>query len=423
MGKRRRITRMQLVPFAGRSAKFLLKSQLLTLFLALLALGFWAGTRVRPDPSNLPYDELLENLSVLSFREAPSDSNVHFVVQLSASGRVFREYDLDARRFTAPMRGHDYRRSISGTHYPALRVRGHADRGFWLELPDSSARALLPDQLSELYQTTLGYVKPVSIMTSVLGTLSGYSIGYRLATWSRSLSNPAVQERVLATPGMGRLIAREAWRRVLLEPVVMGDQSEAGRFAAVHGTQRLYTNFFKLTLNDSDRFIPHEAARLDTVGRGRESRAMLAFAQAVRHASQDTCDLASADFAAIEDWASLLDRRGHWAQDATPPPGEERMKYFGTLAWYGLAPPAPDEHRIWVGPRVLVREGDTEGFVADEIPLTGTGCPLAWRPWLRAEGAGSSASAWTAQWMGGSREFAPIIELARGAAQRLGASR
>jgi hypothetical protein len=344
------------------------------------------------------------------------------VVELSAAGRVFREYDLDTRRFADPVRGRDYRRSISGTHYPALSIRGHVRRGFWLELPDASARALLPEQFNELYQTTLGYVKPVSIATSLLGTLSGYSIGYRTATWSRSLSNPAVLERMLAIPGMGRLIEREAWRRVLLEPLVMGDEGEASRFATVHGTQRLYTNFFRLALNDSDNFIPREGARLDTLGHERESQLMLAFACAVKRASQDTCDLVSADFSAIEDWASLLDRAGHWARGTTPPSGEDRIRYLGTLAWYGIAPASPDERRIWVGPRVLVREGDTEGFVADEILQTPTACPAAWRKWLRSD-AGTSGHLGVAQWMGATREFAPVVELARGVAHRLTPSR
>jgi hypothetical protein len=404
-------------------AKFLLKSQLFTLFLGLCVLGFWAGKRVHADSSRLPYDELFDNMSVLSYRESPSDSSAHFVVELSASGRVFREYDLDTRRFVDPVRGRDYRRTISGTHYAPLAVRGHVPRGCWLELPDASARALLPEQFNELYQTTLSYVKPLSVATSIVGTLSGYSIGYRMATWSRSLSNSAVQERILASPGIGRLIGREAWRRVLLEPLVMGDEGEAARFAAVHGTQRLYTNFFKLALNDSDAFIPREGTRLDTLGHARESRVILQFAQSVKHAEQDTCDLSSVDLNAIEDWASLLDRSGHWAQGTMPPSGEARVRYLGTLAWYGIAPARAEEHRIWVGPRVLVREGGAEGFVDDDILKTAVACPTAWRKWVRSEGDSTSAPLWTAQWMSASREIAPVVELARGVAQRLAPGR
>src|SRR5258708_39373266 len=103
-----------------------------------------------------------------------------------------------------------------------------------------------------------------------------------------------------------------------------------------------------------------------------------------------------ADFGAAEPWASLLVRRGHWAIDAIPPAGEARAQYLGMLAWYGVAPPSPEADRVWVGPRVLVRDGDTEGFVADEIPATGTGCPLAWQPRLREEKTGTNAmaSAW-----------------------------
>jgi hypothetical protein len=407
----------RLIALGGRLAKFVLKSQLLTLWLALCALGSLVGSQSRPEPSSLPFEELFENMSVLSYRDAPSDSTARFVVELAAHGRVFRQYDIDERRFVAPIRGHDYRRSISGTRYPPLKVRGHVDRGFWLELPNSSTSSLLPDQFDELYRASLDYVKPVSAIAVVVGTLSGYSVGYRFATWSSSLSNPAVQERVLNTPAIGRVIAREAWRRVLLEPVVMGYESDAARFASVRGTQRIYTNFFRLALDDSNAFIPHEVARLDSAGSIRESRTMGAFARAVGHASRDSCDLSSADFSAIEDWASLLDRYGHWAHSATPKPVDERRQYFGMLAWYGLAPAVADEPRIWVGPRLLVRVGDTEGFVADEIPSSRLGCPIAWRDWLQDDQLHLGANAWTAQWMGELRQFAPIVKMGRGIAR------
>ena len=49
-------------------------------------------------------------------------------------------------------------------------------------------------------------------------------------------------------------------------------------------------------------------ARLDSLGRDRDARTMRAFVQSVRRAEQDTCALTSADFNAVEDWASLLDR-------------------------------------------------------------------------------------------------------------------
>ncbi len=417
--KKRRLRKTQLIQLALRVAKFLLKSQLLTLLFALCALGFVVGKQVHPDPKAIPFEELFENLSVVSYRETPSDSAARFVVELSTRGRVFRQYDIDEQRFEAPVRGHDYRRAISITRYLPLKVRGHVDRGFWLELPDSSTHALLPGQFDELYQTTLDFVKPVSAAAVVLGTLSGYSMGYRIGTWSSSLSNPKVQERVLAVPGIGRVIAREAWRRVLLEPVVMAQESDAARFASVRGTQRIYTNFFRLALGDSNGFVTHEAARLDSAGCTRESRAMRSFAQAVQCAAQDTCDLSSADFAAGENWANLLDRRGHWAYRSTPPRGEERMRYLGTRAWYGVAPTEPDEQRIWVGRRFLVRYGDTEGFVADEIPLTRIGCPIAWRDWLRGDSQYLGTNAWTAQFMRESRQFAPVVQLGRGIADKL----
>ena len=399
--------------------KFLLKSKLLMILLALAVFGFWSGKHARQDPSVVPFQELFENLSVVSYREAPSDTNARFVVQLAARGRVFQQYDVDARRFLPPPRGRDYGRSISGTTYRALRVRGHVERGFWLELPDSSDHSLLPEQFNELYRTTLDFVKPVNTVSVILGTLSGYSVGYRAATWSSSLANPAVQKRVLSMPQIGRVIAREAWRRVLLEPVVMARESDADRFASVRGMQRVYTNFFRLAVNDSDRFIPQEAARLDSLGRVRDAHTMLAFVEAVRRASSDTTNMTSDDFRAIEEWASLLDRRGHWAAGAAPPEREDRLRYFGTLTWYGLAPAPQNEHRIWMGPRLLVREGDMEGFVADDIPLTGVGCPIAWREWLRRGNGALNADTWTAQWMRESRQFSDAVEFTRDMADKL----
>src|SRR5206468_9348882 len=127
-------------------------------------------------------------------------------------------------------------------------------------------------------------------------------------------------------------------------------------------------------------FIPREAERLAHLGHVEASQAMLDFTAAVRRAAADV-PVTSADFSAVERWASLLVRRGHWAYNAIPPAGEERSRYLGMLAWYGVAPPTSEVDRVWVGPRLLVREGETEGFVADEIPATGVGCPIAWRSW------------------------------------------
>src|SRR5438093_1127794 len=244
--------------------------------------------RTRPDPSLVPYAELFDNLSVLSYRDAPSDSSTRFAVELSACGRVFRQYDLDAHRFVAPESGRDYSRSISGTHYRPLRIRGRAERGFWLEVPEAGGRPLLADQFDELYRRTLSFVKPVSVVTNVVGMLTGYSVGYRIATWSSSLCNRAVQERVVESPGIGRMIAREAWRRVLLEPLVM------------------------------------------------------------------------------------------------------------------------------------VREGDTEGFVADDVLKTEAGCPYVWREALRADTDGIGVSAWSAEWTANRPEFAPLVTFGQRVAKQLG---
>lgn len=408
--KKFRLRQEQLIAFAARTGGGLLRSRLLQIWLGLLAVGIWVGTQSRPDPGAVPFEEMFDNLRVRSYREAPSDSTARFVVELAARGRAFRVYDVDAKRFEPPARGHHYWHSISGTRYSPLKVRGHVNRGFWLELPDSSSRTLLPEQFNELYSTSLDFVKPVSIATTVIGLLSGYSVGYRLGTWGSSLSNSDVQRRVLATPGIGRQIAREAWRRVALEPVVVFEENDPGRIVTVSGRQRLYTNFFRLAANDSNGFIPFEAARLESIGCVRESRAMLAFANAVKRAARDTCNLGSADFSAVEEWASLIERRGHWLSEASLPSNGERLQYFGTLAWYGLAPEESDPRRIWIGPRLLVRNGDMEGFVADEVPMIEAARPVSWREWL-GDNTTLSGNAWTAQWMGAARQFAPVVKL------------
>jgi hypothetical protein len=403
--------------FVRRVGRFVVRSQIITVFLGLCVIGFIVGLQTRPAPGTFPQAELFDQMQVVSYRESPTDTLSRFVVQLAADGKVFSQYDVDARTFLPPPRGRSYGRTITDTHYDPLRLRGHVAYGFWLDVPSGSRRALLPEQFEELYRTTLGFVKPVSKVTGVLGVLSGYSVGYRLGTWNRSLRSHAVQERVLATRDLDRMIVREAWRRVLLEPVVMIGEEDASRFATVTGAQRLYANFFRVALADSDGFIPREAERLAQMGRREESRTMLAFAAAVRHAADDTVHLGSADFEAVERWAALLDRRGHWVAGAIPPPGEERIRLLGTLAWYGLAPPGSNVDRVWVGPRMLVRAGDNEGFVADEIPGTGVGCPISWRVGLREERTrpGALANAWLAD----RPEFAALIVFARRVADGL----
>ena len=144
---------------------------------------------------------------------------------------------------------------------------------------------------------------------------------------------------------------------------------------------------------------------------------MSAFTTVVRRAAQDSCDLSSADFAAIEEWASLLDRRGHWATGYFPPPGEERIRYLGVLSWYGLAPEAEDHRRVWVGPRLLVKRGQAEGFVAEDVPRLAAACPIAWRPWLGGEGFQAGPDPWTARLAGESRQLAPIVALVQGIAR------
>jgi hypothetical protein len=403
----------------GKLARFLFKSQILTVFLGLCALGILVGAQTRPMPGVFPYAELFDQLQVVSYRDTPGDSSSRFVVQLCAGGRVFSQYDVDARAFLPPPRGRSYVRAITGTRYGPLRVRGHVARGFWVDMP--ARHQLLPEQYDELYRRTLDFVKPLSRVTGVLATVSGYSVGYRIGSWNGSLGSRAVQQRVLATPDLGRVIAREAWRRVLLEPMIMTEEEDAARFATVIHTNRLYANFFRVALDDSDGFIPREAARLEGLGRTQEAHAMLAFAGAVRHASGDTVHMTSADFDAIERWATLLDQRGHWLRDAIPPPGPERIQLMGTLAWYGLAPQVENVDRVWVGPRMLVRLGDVEGFVTDEIPGTGAGCPISWRARLVDEHRGTSAT--VNAWLEDRPELVALAVLGRRIAHQLGEAR
>jgi hypothetical protein len=399
----------------GTLARVLFRSQLLTLFLVLCATGIVVGLRTRPDPNVLPYAELFREMRVVSYRESPSDTAARFVVDLSAGGKVFRRYDVDGAAFVAPPRDRDYNRAITGTVYPPLEVRGHVGQGLWIDVPRADRPSLLPEQFDELYRATLDFVKPVSMAAGALGTLSGYSVGYRLGAWNSSLKSRAIQERLLATQGLGTVIAREAWRRVLLEPVVSATEEDAKRIAATSATQRIYANFYRIALDDSDGFIPREAARLAGLGRTYESRTMLAFAETVRRAKRDA-PVTSADFDAVERWASLLVRRGHWAAGTIPPAGEARAAYLGTLAWFGVAPPTPEVNRIWVGPRLLVREGETEGFVADDITATRVGCPIGWRAEMEQT---SAASAWATAWFADHPEFRALAALARQAATGL----
>jgi hypothetical protein len=192
----------------------------------------------------------------------------------------------------------------------------------------------------------------------------------------------------------------------------MSDESDPHAFAALHETQRIYAGVFRLALRDSDGFLPREAARIAAAGLPGEGRAMQAFAHAVAHAAADR-ELTSADFQAVEDWASLLDGKGHWATVVAPSQGQERIQYLGTLAYYGIAPLEGDEHRLWVGPRMLVREGDVEGFVSDDLASTAIACPATWRARAFADSASSGMSAWTAQWAGSRPELAPLFSMGR----------
>lgn len=403
----------QLAALLKRAGGMIFKSYIVAVWVGLCVLGYLIGTQARPDPKRIPYDDLFENMRVLSYREAPSDTTIHYVAELSARGKAFRQYDVATRRFIAPTEEREYWRTVTGTRYEPLEVRGHVERGVWLEIPDASQESLVPEQFDELYNSTIGLMNPISVIASAVGILSGYSVGYRLATWESSLSSRSVQERLLASPGIARLVEREAWRRVALEPAMVFADKDASRFAEVNGRQRLYAAFFKVALNDSNGFIPYEVTRLESAGAHQASRAMGAFADAVRHAASDSSELTNADFRAVEEWASLLDRRGHWAAGSLPPAGEERIRYLGLLSWYGLAPESPDRRRLWVGPRLLVRNGGEEGFVADALPQIAAACPEGWRTWMQPAGTPLASNSWTARWMGEARQFAPVVELGK----------
>src|SRR5262249_30362518 len=216
-----------------------------------------------------------------------------------------------------------------GTHYRPLRLRGHAGTGFWFEFPDSLSPTMQSGQFDELYQKTLGYLRPVALAANVLGVLSGYSIGFRIGTWEGSLSNPRMRARLLGSPGIERVITMEAWRRVLIEPALMGDEASADVFGSIQEKQRVYANFYQLALRDTNGFIPREAARLAQAGEVQYSRAMLGFAAAVRRAEQDSFVIDSRDFRAIEVWAGMLYGRGHWAARVSPEQGDRRTMYLG----------------------------------------------------------------------------------------------
>ena len=398
MGKSRlKLLRKLLRPILPIAVR-LLQNRFFLLFVSLSLLGYVVGRVQLPRPAPIPYDELFDHMHVYSFRETPSDTQSHFVVELAANGRTFKQFDVDSRKFFKPERGGNrYVRAISGTHYRPLRLRGHAQTGFWFEFPDSLSYTMHPGQFDELYQKTLGFLRPVAMLANVVGVLSGYSIGFRIGSWEGSLGNPHMQARLLTSPGIERLIAMEAWRRVLLEPVLMGDEANADAFGSIQEKQRVYANFFKLALHDTNGFIAREAGRLAEAGEVQYARAMLGFATAIERAQDDRFVIDSRDFRAVEVWAGMLYGRGHWASRVSRAQGDERSMYLGALAYYGLAPTGPDENRIWIGPRVLVKCGDIEGFVTDDIPATALGCPVSWRSRLMPDyegGEGRPAETW-----------------------------
>ncbi|HEU4724353.1 MAG TPA: hypothetical protein VFU59_03545, partial [Candidatus Eisenbacteria bacterium] len=76
-----RIRKAQLSAALKRAGGLIFKSYILAIWVGLCVLGYVIGTQARPDPDRIPHDELFENLRVLSYREAPSDTAIHYVAE------------------------------------------------------------------------------------------------------------------------------------------------------------------------------------------------------------------------------------------------------------------------------------------------------------------------------------------------------
>jgi hypothetical protein len=413
---------------AWKMARKVLLSGVLLGFLALCLLGYLVGRDSVPHPVPVPTQQMFDNLQVYSYKDTPSDTSYHFVVELTAFGKTFAEYDVDQQRFLTSGFGRRYDRAFSGAHYTRLKLRGHSGEGCWIAVPDSSSLAMSQGQFDELTKKTLDYVRPVGVVTSLLGLLSGYSVGYRLGLWEGSLANPRVQKLLLETPGIARTITREAWRRVLLEPAYMSSQPDAGTFATVLEQQRLYNRFFLLALEDTSGFVAQEAARLDAAGQHEYAQAMLGFAAAVDRAKNDSTVLTSHDFRAIESWAGMLFSRGHWARYVHETSTDARYRYLGVLAHYNLSPPegpsSSGRHarQVWVGPRALVTVDGDDGYVADEIPASTLGCPASWKPFLMPGSSETERNLFAVRWVNPpGAEFLQVATALRNVALRIAA--
>src|SRR5262249_3778677 len=101
----------------GRLARFLFRSQIITVFFGLCVLGAFVGMPTRPAHGRFPYDGLFDQPQVMSYREAPTDPSRRFVVQLCAGGKIFSQYDIEDRAFQPPPSGRSYARTITGSTY------------------------------------------------------------------------------------------------------------------------------------------------------------------------------------------------------------------------------------------------------------------------------------------------------------------
>ena len=66
MAKKKSQLGSRLLKHAFPTAKLVLQSKLLMILLGLAAFGFWAGKHSVHDPTAIPFEELFENMSVLS---------------------------------------------------------------------------------------------------------------------------------------------------------------------------------------------------------------------------------------------------------------------------------------------------------------------------------------------------------------------
>ena len=390
----------------AKAGRLFIKSQLLTFFLVLCALGFWVGFAARPE-QGVPFRSVRGYDGAVVPR---SDTTARF----SRSSWRTRTGAVRSRR--APLHRADAdvtTSSIGGSaRYRPLTLRGHVGPQA-LELPDST-RPKLPGgsaQRAAANKSSDLRLKPVGSRART-ATLSGY---YRLPprhTWAARCRTRRCRSGY-SRCGMDRVIAHEAWRRVLLEPVLMGDERRrALRRDARHATA--IHQLLPARAERQRRLHPREgAARL--ARSSARARAMR-----VRHrgqrAAQDTIDLRSSDFSAIEGVGESADHRGHWS----PARRHRRAKSaFATSArWRGTAshPRSRASSASGWAARAGAR-GATRRLRRRRDPAHDVGCPAV-APVVDGGGVGSGGndgprSGWAA------RASCAIVEMGIGITRQL----